>query len=110
FSGIKAPLGAADRLTSNLLSADRFRSAYLTAARGTIVAAFFLFRLRDDGRDRQPISGNIHSDKGQIGRANVPALFGAIIFHPDLHPHLHRSVEDAIDRRAQDYEISDANG
>ncbi len=56
------------------------------------------------------ISSNIHGDKGQIGGADVTALFGAIILHPDLHPHLHRGVEDAIDRGAQDHEISDPYG
>src|ERR1700674_6120019 len=98
------------RLTPHFFCARRFRPAYLPAARGIFVATLFICSLRDDGRDRHAISGSIYSDKGQISGADVTALFGVIILYPDLHAHLHRGVVDAIDRRAQDYEISDANG
>src|SRR6202795_1738169 len=98
------------RLTPHFPSARRFRPAYLPAARGILVAPLLIRRLGDDGRDRHAISGGIDSDKGQVSGADVTALFGVIILHPDLHAHFHRSVVDAIDRRAQDYESSDSNG
>src|SRR6266851_6155165 len=84
-------------------------AAYLAAVHGIFIAAPFILGLRDNRRHRQAISGSIYGDKRQIGGADVTALFGTIILHPDLHAYLHRSVVHAIDRRTQDYEISNPN-
>src|SRR6202790_3092738 len=101
--------GVNGRLVPDSPPAHRFRTAYLPASRGIFVATLLICGLGDDRRDRHAISGSIYGDKGQISGADVTALFGVIILHPDLHAHFHRSVVDAIDRRAQDYEISDSN-
>src|SRR5664279_229280 len=98
------------RLTSNFHSARQFHTAHLPAARSAIVAAFFIFCFGDDRWHYDFISSGVDGDKSEIGGTDVTALLGAVVFHPDLHAHLHRSAVDAIDRRAQDYEISDPNG
>src|ERR1035437_9349170 len=108
----KAPwgLGLKGRLTPTLDSARRFFPAQLPAVRGIFVAALFFRSLGNDGRDCHTISRGIYGHKSQIGGTDMVTLFGAIVLYPNLHAHLHRSAVDAIDRRAQDHEISDANG
>src|ERR1700683_4430389 len=97
------------RLSLNLASARRFRTAHRTPARRAFIAALLVFCLRDDGRTSDALSRSMNGDTGQICGPAVPALFGAIVLHPTLHPNLHRSMEDAINRRAQDHKIADPN-
>src|ERR1019366_4096426 len=103
-------LGTRRSLTPTLDSARRFFPAQLPAVRGIFVAALFFRSLGNDRWDCHTISRGIYGHKSQIGGTDMVALFGAIVLYPNLHAHLHRSAVDAIDRRAQDHEISDANG
>src|ERR1700689_4861341 len=95
---------------SNFSSARRFRTTYLPTTGSTSVAAAFIRRLGYNRRHYDLSSGSIDSHKGQIRGTDVMPLFRTIILHPNFDAYLHRGVKGAIDRRAQNYEVSDANG
>jgi hypothetical protein len=40
----------------------------------------------------------IYGHVSQIGGTHVLAIVGDIVFHPDLHPHLHGGTENPVHR------------
>src|SRR2546423_15323013 len=80
------------------------------AAARVFVAAALLFSLRDDSGNGHVASTTIHGDECQIRGADVLALIEKVIFHPDFYSDFHRSVEDAVNGRTENHQISDMHG
>src|SRR5207302_1940675 len=80
------------------------------AAARVFIAASLLFSLWDDSGNGHVASPSIHGDECQIRGADVLALIEKVIFHPDFDSHFHRSVEDAVDGRTKNHQISDMHG
>src|SRR3979490_1634736 len=89
-------------LLLNLLSARQFRAAQFAASEGIVIAALLFIGFGNDGRDGQVAARGIHSYERQVRRADMLVAFGVIVLHPNLDADLHRSVVNAIHRRAED--------
>src|SRR5258706_11032951 len=96
-------------LLLSLLSARQFRAAQFAASEGIFIAALLFIGFRDDGRDGQVAARGIHRYERQVRRADMLVAFGVIVLHPNLDADLHGSVVNAIHRRAEDDDVSNAN-
>src|SRR5438552_4174773 len=77
------------------------------AAARVFIATSLLIRFWDNGGNGHVAAASIYSDECQIRGADMLALIEKVVFHPDFYSHFHRSVEDAINRRTKNHQISD---
>src|SRR4029077_15621600 len=114
--GIRRGGGASDRregeprLVLAAAAAFQFVVMCFPAATRVFIAAALFFSLRDDSGNGHVASASIHPHECQIRGAKLLALVEKIVFHPDFYSDLHRRVEDAVDGRTKNHQISDMYG
>src|SRR5690348_2403366 len=88
----------------------QFRTADLAAAAGVVVATALVISLRNDSSDLQVLASGVDRHESQVGGSDVLRGVCDVVLHVNFYADFHRGLEDAIDRRTQDYEIADAHG
>src|SRR5579863_5693034 len=83
--------------------------AYLTAPTRIVVTAALIVGFRNHRRNLDTTSAGVNCHESQVGRTHVLAIVQDVIFHPGLYSHFHRAVKHAIDRGAENYQISNVH-
>ena len=104
--------GRRRRSTLVLAAAAAFQFVVMCFAAATrvFIAPSLLIRFRDDSGNGDVATTSIHGDEGQIRGTDMLALIEKVVFHPDFYSHFHRSVEDAVNGRTKNHQISHMHG
>ena len=87
----------------------QFGATNLTAPSGIVVTPPLLLGLGNDGSDFQPLARCIDSHKSKVRRSYVLRGIGDVVLNEDFHSYFHRSLENTVNRRLKNHQISNAN-
>ena len=90
--------------------AIQFGAAALAPAASIVIATPLLVGLGNYRRDFQVIAFCVDCNKCKVSRGDVLCGVSQIIFDKYFYTNFHRSVENTVYRRSQDYEITHADG